>query len=76
MTSATGAASEGSIATIELGVTGMTCAACAMRVEKRLNRLEGVAASVNYATEARSSWRFLRAMSTSSARRRFMAVNM
>lgn len=52
MTSATGAASEGSIATIELGVTGMTCAACAMRVEKRLNRLEGVAASVNYATEA------------------------
>jgi Cu+-exporting ATPase len=52
VTSATGAASEGSIATIELGVTGMTCAACAMRVEKRLNRLEGVAASVNYATEA------------------------
>ncbi len=36
---------------IELPITGMTCASCAARVEKRLNRLEGVEASVNYATE-------------------------
>ena len=37
--------------TIELDITGMTCAACAARIERRLNRLDGVAASVNYATE-------------------------
>ena len=36
---------------VELAVGGMTCASCAARVEKRLNRLEGVSASVNYATE-------------------------
>ena len=34
-----------------LAVGGMTCASCAARVEKRLNRIEGVTASVNYATE-------------------------
>ena len=37
--------------TIELDVTGMTCASCAARIEKRLNRLDGVEATVNYATE-------------------------
>lgn len=36
---------------IELAVGGMTCASCAARVEKKLNRMEGVGASVNYATE-------------------------
>ena len=36
---------------VELSVGGMTCAACASRIERRLNRLEGVSASVNYATE-------------------------
>ncbi|CAG7619261.1 heavy metal translocating P-type ATPase [Leucobacter soli] len=36
---------------IELEIGGMTCASCANRVEKRLNRLDGVEASVNYATE-------------------------
>ena len=36
---------------IELAVGGMTCASCANRVERKLNKLEGVAASVNYATE-------------------------
>ncbi len=36
---------------LELPITGMTCASCATRVEKRLNKLEGVSASVNYATE-------------------------
>ncbi len=38
-------------AEVDLAVSGMTCAACAARIEKRLNRLEGVEASVNYATE-------------------------
>ncbi|MGO8767410.1 MAG: heavy metal translocating P-type ATPase [Mycobacterium sp.] len=36
---------------IELTITGMTCASCAARIEKKLNRLDGVAATVNYATE-------------------------
>ena len=36
---------------IELEVTGMTCAACAARIEKKLNRMPGVTATVNYATE-------------------------
>src|SRR5690625_7919401 len=39
---------------IDLEVGGMTCASCAARVEKKLNRLEGVSASVNYATEKAS----------------------
>jgi Cu+-exporting ATPase len=38
-------------ARIELEIGGMTCASCAARIEKRLNRLDGVEASVNYATE-------------------------
>src|SRR5918997_805232 len=36
---------------VTLDIEGMTCASCAMRIEKRLNRLEGVTATVNYATE-------------------------
>jgi len=36
---------------VDLQLTGMTCAACAGRIEKKLNRLEGVTATVNYATE-------------------------
>ncbi|MEU7982580.1 heavy metal translocating P-type ATPase [Micromonospora sp. NPDC049081] len=36
---------------IELAIGGMTCASCAARIEKKLNRLDGVEASVNYATE-------------------------
>ncbi len=39
---------------VELPITGMTCASCAMRIEKRLNRLDGVEATVNYATETAS----------------------
>ena len=38
-------------ARVELEIGGMTCASCAARIEKRLNRMEGVEASVNYATE-------------------------
>jgi Cu+-exporting ATPase len=36
---------------IELAIGGMTCAACAARIEKKLNRMDGVSATVNYATE-------------------------
>lgn len=36
---------------VDLQLTGMTCAACASRIEKKLNRLDGVTATVNYATE-------------------------
>lgn len=37
--------------TVELTVSGMTCAACATRIERKLNKLDGVRATVNYATE-------------------------
>ncbi|WP_030204756.1 cation-translocating P-type ATPase [Streptomyces sp. NRRL S-87] len=36
---------------VELAIGGMTCASCAARIEKKLNRMDGVTASVNYATE-------------------------
>ncbi|WP_404815520.1 heavy metal translocating P-type ATPase [Streptomyces thermolineatus] len=36
---------------VELSIGGMTCASCAARVEKKLNRMDGVSASVNFATE-------------------------
>nr|WP_313354890.1 heavy metal translocating P-type ATPase [Microbacterium sp.] len=36
---------------VDLDIGGMTCASCAMRIEKKLNRLDGVSATVNYATE-------------------------
>ena len=39
---------------LDLPIAGMTCASCATRVEKKLNRLEGVEATVNYATERAS----------------------
>ncbi len=42
---------ETSTAEIELAITGMTCASCAMRIERKLNKLDGVTATVNYATE-------------------------
>ncbi|MGW1707357.1 heavy metal translocating P-type ATPase [Streptomyces sp. NPDC002206] len=35
----------------ELAIGGMTCASCAARIEKKLNRMDGVTATVNYATE-------------------------
>ncbi|MDQ0948570.1 Cu+-exporting ATPase [Streptomyces phaeochromogenes] len=46
MTTATGGATE-----VELAIGGMTCASCAARIEKKLNRMDGVEATVNYATE-------------------------
>ncbi|GAA1350357.1 heavy metal translocating P-type ATPase [Streptomyces beijiangensis] len=42
-------AAEG--AEVELAIGGMTCASCAARIEKKLNRMDGVSATVNYATE-------------------------
>ncbi|MET9884959.1 heavy metal translocating P-type ATPase [Streptomyces sp. NPDC006430] len=36
---------------VELTIGGMTCASCAARIEKKLNRMDGVTATVNYATE-------------------------
>jgi len=39
---------------VRLDIEGMTCASCAARVEKRLNKLDGVDASVNFATEVAS----------------------
>ncbi|MFD5477357.1 heavy metal translocating P-type ATPase [Streptomyces hawaiiensis] len=41
----------GTGAEVELAIGGMTCASCAARVEKKLNRMDGVTATVNYATE-------------------------
>ncbi len=38
--------------TIDLEIGGMTCAACAARIERTLNKVEGVSASVNYALES------------------------
>jgi P-type Cu+ transporter len=41
-------------ARLELPITGMTCASCANRIERKLNKLDGVSATVNYATETAS----------------------
>ena len=41
---------------LQLDIEGMTCAACAQRVEKGLNELPGVTASVNYATDRATIW--------------------
>jgi Cu+-exporting ATPase len=46
----TDATSAGAGVLAELVVGGMTCGSCAARIERRLNRLDGVAATVNYAT--------------------------
>ncbi|MEA2255072.1 MAG: P-type Cu+ transporter [Solirubrobacteraceae bacterium] len=40
-----------SVERVELPIAGMTCASCANRIERRLNTLDGVTATVNYATE-------------------------
>lgn len=40
-----------SLTDVELSIGGMTCASCANRIERKLNKLEGVTATVNYATE-------------------------
>jgi Cu+-exporting ATPase len=47
----TATATESKDKTLRLDLEGMTCASCAARIEKRLNRLDGVDATVNFATE-------------------------
>jgi P-type Cu+ transporter len=49
--SRTDAAGESRLRSLEFPVSGMTCSSCAARVEKKLNRLDGVTATVNFATE-------------------------
>jgi P-type Cu+ transporter len=49
--SAAAAAGTAGTSDVELLIGGMTCASCAARIEKKLNRLDGVTATVNYATE-------------------------
>ncbi|MFJ7078657.1 heavy metal translocating P-type ATPase [Streptomyces sp. NPDC098781] len=51
ITGATDATDTALTAEVELLIGGMTCASCAARVEKKLNRMDGVTATVNYATE-------------------------
>ncbi|MBW8804386.1 MAG: copper-translocating P-type ATPase [Catenulisporales bacterium] len=41
----------GPLTDVELAIGGMTCASCATRIERKLNKLDGVTATVNYATE-------------------------
>ncbi|MFF8472721.1 heavy metal translocating P-type ATPase [Streptomyces sp. NPDC015414] len=50
-TTATPASAIGDTSEVELLIGGMTCASCAARVEKKLNRMDGVSATVNFATE-------------------------
>jgi Cu+-exporting ATPase len=51
MTTATAAPAGDRQTRVELVLEGMTCAACATRIERKLGKLDGVDASVNYATE-------------------------
>ena len=50
--STTSQESSGQLRTVNLSIGGMTCASCVARVEKKLNKLDGVSASVNLATES------------------------
>ncbi|GAP60735.1 cation-transporting P-type ATPase A [Arthrobacter sp. Hiyo1] len=47
----TTAPTESARTSLDLEIGGMTCSSCANRIEKKLNRMDGVEASVNYATE-------------------------
>jgi P-type Cu+ transporter len=51
MSTTTSAPSAGAVTDIELAIGGMTCASCANRIERKLGKLDGVTATVNYATE-------------------------
>ncbi|MEU2955833.1 heavy metal translocating P-type ATPase [Streptomyces xanthochromogenes] len=51
MTTTAPGTAPGAAADVELAIGGMTCASCAARIEKKLNRMDGVEATVNYATE-------------------------
>ena len=51
MTELASVGAPGRATDLELQISGMTCTSCAARIEKKLNRLDGVTATVNYATE-------------------------
>ena len=51
VTGARPAAATAGERSVELTIGGMTCASCAARIEKKLNRLDGVTATVNFATD-------------------------
>ena len=51
MSAVTSASPASALRSTELAIGGMTCASCAARVEKKLNKLDGVTATVNFATE-------------------------
>ena len=51
MSAVTGESPAGRVRGAELAIGGMTCASCAARIEKKLNKLDGVTAAVNFATE-------------------------
>ncbi|MFC1419181.1 heavy metal translocating P-type ATPase [Streptacidiphilus cavernicola] len=53
-TTAAGTGAPAAESRVDLAIGGMTCASCAARIEKKLNRMDGVRASVNYATERAS----------------------
>ncbi|WP_181779207.1 heavy metal translocating P-type ATPase [Pseudonocardia pini] len=50
-TSAAPDADADALTEVELAISGMTCASCANRIERKLNKIDGVSATVNYATE-------------------------
>lgn len=52
-------AAERDLTSVELAIAGMTCASCANRIERKLNKLDGVTASVNYAS-AKAQVRYVR----------------
>ena len=51
MATVTSQSRAGAMRSAELAIGGMTCASCAARIERKLNKLDGVAAAVNFATE-------------------------
>jgi P-type Cu+ transporter len=53
-TSSTGGTTEAASQHVDLAITGMTCASCSARIERKLNKIDGVEASVNLATEKAS----------------------
>ena len=50
-TETTAGTAEAPLESVDLDITGMTCASCANRIERKLNKLDGVTATVNFATE-------------------------
>jgi P-type Cu+ transporter len=51
MVTVTSQSRAGAMRSAELAIGGMTCASCAARIERKLNKLDGAAATVNFATE-------------------------